>query len=238
MSIDNLIDKALALGVDGVELRRELWRNYADELPAVRARLEAEKLHVTYATFSVLFAPDDDAHALLLHDMDTAHALGSPLLRVFPGATPADLNGAGWNRARAAIDHAAGLGLEIALENFSGTPGGTLAEIQHILNTINVPALKTNIDTGNYPLHGQDVVEAIQAIGDRAIYVHLKDYAGKPDGATVALGQGDAPLREILAALAALPQNLLYCFEFGGGEDPDTRIRQAQTFLQQIAAQG
>ena len=231
MTIADLVDKARAFGVDGVELRRELWANYAQELPSIRARLEAENLLVAYATFSRLFAADEAAHKLLLHDMDTAHAVGSPLLRIFPGATPASGDEAGWAQAREAVAHAESLGIELALENFSGSPGGTLAEIQHILTTIDSPTLKTNIDIGNYPQHGQDVVEAIHALGDRAIYAHIKDFAGEPGGPAVGLGEGVSPLREIFAAFAPYPQRIFYCFEFPGGDDPDGRIQAAQTFM-------
>lgn len=238
MSINDLVDKALEFGVDGVEVRRELWTGYQGELPRIRARVEAENLHVTYATFSRLFAADQEAHTLLLHDIETAHALGSPLLRIFPGATPENLDDEGWQKARAAVNRAAELDLELALENFSGSPGGTLAEVQHILETIDSPALKTNIDIGNYPQHGQDVVEAIHAIGDRAIYSHVKDFAGEVGGAAVGLGEGISPLDSIFAAFATYPQRIYYCFEFPGGSDPDGRIRRAQEFLAQIGTHG
>lgn len=236
MTIDDLIDKALQFEVDGVELRRELWQGYEGELPRIRARLEAENLQVAYATFSRLFAADSEAHALLLHDIETAHALGSPLLRVFPGATPPDLADPGWEMAREAIERAGALGLQLALENFSGSPGGTLAEIRHILDTIDSPTLKTNIDIGNYPLHDQDVVEAIHAIGDRAIYAHIKDFAGDPGGAAVGLGEGVSPLQSIFNAFAPLPQRIFYCFEFPGGDDPDGRILRAKALVASLEA--
>lgn len=230
MAAAGVVDKARQLGVDGVELRRELWPAYVRELPAVRQQIEAAGLTVTYGTHNTLFSPDEAAYQLLLHDIDTAQALGSPLLRVFPGATPADANDARWDQARRAVAHAAAQGIQIALENFSGSPGGTLAEIVHILERLASPALRTNIDIGNYPLHNQDVVEAIRAIGDRAIYVHVKDVGAPPSAAAIALGAGTLPLAEIFAALDRLPQRLLLCFEFGGEQDPDGRIRQALQF--------
>ena len=233
MTILDLVNKAAQLGVDGVELRREPWPAYASELPAVRARLQELGLLVTYGSFSTLFNTEPAAHALLLEDITTAHRLGSPLLRVFPGATPPQDDSAGWAKAQQAVAHAADLGIQLALENFARTPGGTLAEVAHILAHINAPALKANIDIGNYPLHNQDVIAAIQAIGDRAIYVHVKDYAGAPDAPATGLGEGTLPLPQIFAALDALPQRLILCFEFPGGDDPDTRIQNALAYLRQ-----
>ncbi len=231
MSIADMVAKAKAHGVDGVEVRREVWPAYKTEVAAIREQVEAAGLLVTFATFSTLFNEDEAAHQQLLEDIEIAQALGAPLLRIFPGATPADEDRSGWGRAEQAVAHAAALGVQIALENFARTPGGTLAEAQRILARITAPALRVNLDIGNYPLHGQDVVQAIQAIGDRAIYAHVKDSTGGANGAPVGLGEGVLPLNEILDALDALPQRLLLCFEFPGGDDPDGRIRHAVAVL-------
>lgn len=237
MSIADMVAQAKAHGVDGVELRREVWPAYRTELTAVRQQIEAEGLLVTFATFSTLFNEDEAGHRQLLEDLDTTKALGAPLLRVFPGATPPDEARAGWARAEAAVAHAEELGVQLALENYARMPGGTLAEAQRILARITAPALRVNLDIGNYPLHNQDVVAAIQAIGDRAIYAHIKDSTGGPNGAPVGLGEGVLPLTEIFAALAALPQRLLLCFEFPGGDDPDGRIRRAVEVMRQHQGQ-
>jgi sugar phosphate isomerase/epimerase len=227
LTIAELVSKAHAFGVDGVELRREAWPAYQSELPAVRQQIEELGLLVTYATFSTLFNEDEAAHALLLEDVRTAAALGAPLLRVFPGATPADDDGQGWAKAREAVDLAASLGIQLALENFARTPGGTLAEAVNILQKIDTPALRVNLDIGNYPLHNQDPLAAIDAIGDKIIYVHLKDYAGSPTADPVRFGEGVLPLAEIFAALDRLPQRIILCFEFSGGPNPDQHISDA-----------
>ena len=237
MKISEYINKAHAFGVDGVELRREAWPAYPTELPAVRQQLADLGLLATYATFSTLFNTDDAAHALLLEDVRTAAALGSPLLRVFPGATPADDDDAGWARGREAIDLAGELGIQIALENFARTPGGTLAEVANILAKIDTPTLRTNIDIGNYPLHDQDPVAAIQAIGDKAIYSHIKDYGGSPTASPVLFGKGVLPLAEIFAAFDQLPQRIIFCFEFAGGSNPDQHIQDAFALVKSLRGQ-
>jgi len=219
-----LADRLDGLGVDGIELRRELWPDYASELAAVRDHLQSAGKLVTYATFSTLFNTTDDAHKLLLHDLNTARALGSPLLRVFPGAAPADTKDAAWATAREAVAYAEDIGIEIALENFGRLPGGLLREMTHILDHITSPALKVNVDVGNYATHGEDVLEAIKTLGDRVIYAHLKDKAGDKSDDTTALGGGTSPMGDIIAALNALPQRVLYCFEFVGGGEPAERI--------------
>ena len=234
LSVFDLLDKVVALGVDGIELRREPWKSYQTEIAPVRERLEAQGKFATYATFSTLFAPDNDAYKLLLHDIDTAKALGSPLLRVFPGAAPDDLSDPAWEAAKEAVQYAALRGIVLALENFGKMPGGTIREIAHILNAIPDPALQTNIDIGNYATHGEDVVAAIQAVGERAIYAHLKDKLGSKSDATTYLGGGDMRMQEIMTALEALPQRIIYCFEFAGGGEPDTRIEKSLAYLREF----
>lgn len=228
MSALELVERGDELGVHGVELRRELWGDgMNEELPAVRQRIKALGRQITFATHSVLFSEGED-YDLLLADVDTASEIRSPHLRIFSGPVPKDANDPAWEKARAVIDRAEKKGILIALENFSGEPGGTLAEIQTVLNYFPVSALKTNIDTGNYAGWNQDLLEAIDAIGDRVAYVHVKDPS---KGGTSVPGEGDLPMKEIFVALDALPQEIIYCFEFPGGSDPDDRIRRGLAFM-------
>jgi sugar phosphate isomerase/epimerase len=237
LTIADFVNKARQFGVDGVELRREAWPAYQRELQAVRKQIEELGLLATYATFSTLFNSDEAAHQLLLEDIRTSAALGSPLLRVFSGQTPHEQDETGWAKGREAVDLAASLDIQIALENFARTPGGTLAEVAHILQRLDSPALRTNIDIGNYPLHDQDVIAAIRAIGHKAIYVHVKDYGGSPTVGPVHFGKGVLPLAEIFAAINQLPQRVLLCFEFAGGPDPDQHVRDALALTRGLISQ-
>jgi sugar phosphate isomerase/epimerase len=212
-------------------LRREPWSAYQRELVVTRQLAESLSLGLTFATHNLLFSPDAAAHQLLLQDVDTAAALGSPLLRIFPGQTSPDDDDLGWAGAMEAIERAASYGIVIALENYVGMPGGTLAELVHILDRIPSPALKTNIDIGNYVVRGQDVVEAIRTVGHRAVYAHLKDRPADPEGAHAHLGGGAMALQPILAELESLPQDMIYCFEFPGGGEPEERIRKSLAYL-------
>ena len=231
MEIVDIIRKAEGHGVDGVELRPEYWRDKGRELAAARASLDGRDLLVTYATRTTLFGDDEGRGRALRDDIDDAQALGAPQLRVFQGPAPADDDQRGWDAAREAVAYAAARGVVIALENYSGMPGGRVAEIARVLDQIESPALGTNIDIGNYAGHGEDVPAAIRLVGARAVSAHLKDQEGVPGHRPTALGAGALPLRDILAALDDLPQRILYCFEFDGGGDPDGRIGRSLVFL-------
>jgi sugar phosphate isomerase/epimerase len=82
MRIVDLFDAAHRLGADGVELRPPFWKDKGSELPAARERAAHHGLLITYATMGTLYGTDA---AVLRQDIDDARALGSPILRLFPG---------------------------------------------------------------------------------------------------------------------------------------------------------
>lgn len=225
MTMLDVVEKAKTLGLSGVELRPEPWQNIQAELPAVCDRIRALGLVVVFATTGTLFS--DQAEVDLKRDIDSAKALGSPFLRIFPGQVPAKNDGK-WAVAQRIVDYATSQGVDLALENFGATPGNTLAEITTVL--AHFKTMKTNVDMGNYAGAGQDVVTAIDALKDRIVYVHAKDVSDQTPGA-FALGEGNMPLRDIFGALDALPQDVIYCFEFGGGGEPDARLTRSVAFL-------
>ncbi len=230
-TVFDVIETAHRLGADGVELRRETWANWQDELGQARSRGEELGLLVTYATHVTLFSEDAAGQEMLRRDIDAASTLGSPVLRIFQGPAPATDDDPQWDSARKMIDYAATKNVVIALENYVGTPGGTLAEIARVLTLIVSPALGTNIDIGNYHARNEDIVNAIRTVGSRAVSAHIKDKSADPTEPPTYLGAGVLPLPAILAALEKLPQRIIFCFEFRGGGDPEGRIQKSLAFL-------
>lgn len=205
MSALELAPLAAKLGADGVEYREVYWKDKATELPRVLEQLSELGLKATYATFTTLFNRDPAKQELLLRDLDDAHALGSPLMRVFrgewPGKGPDDEHMV--DAAGHAIERAGRYGMRLALENFIG-PGGTrMEEIKATVERLDSPVLGVNIDTSNYVVNEQDPLKAIALLSRWVIYCHLKDVKHTPEGpkATV-IGDGYLPFKEILAALS------------------------------------
>ena len=62
ISISEVIDVAHRLKADGVELRRESWANYVQEIDTARQKIENLGLIVTYATFSTFFCVNSVCH--------------------------------------------------------------------------------------------------------------------------------------------------------------------------------
>jgi sugar phosphate isomerase/epimerase len=225
---------ARRLGVAGVELRDVYWHDRATELPQCRALAAELDLTLTYATFATIFGAAPDGPPAVRQAIDDAAMLGAPLLRVFPGPAPLDPDDPAWTAARALLEHASAHGVVLALENYARVPGNRLAEVKWVLDQLPSRALGTNVDIGNYAANGQDVPTAIRTLGPRVVSAHLKHQRQTADGAeSTYLGGGDAPLTETLDAFRRLPQRILYCFEFGGGNDPEGRIAASVAYLKE-----
>ncbi|HEX2922581.1 MAG TPA: TIM barrel protein, partial [Chloroflexota bacterium] len=217
VSILEVAPIAKRLGAKGFEYREVYWKDKAKELPTVRDQIAQLGMKVTYATFHTLFDRDPEKQAMLMQDLEDAHALGAPLMRVFRGERPttsaddAQMVAA----ARAVVDRAGVLGMRLALENFSGLPGSRPEELHEVLEIIDSPVMGINIDFANYAANLVDPIAAIKQFASHVIYAHLKDAKPPVESRNyVYLGDGMLPLPQIMAALDALQGDLLYCFEF------------------------
>ncbi len=236
MSVLELAPIAARLGVQGVEYRTVYWKDKASELPRVREQLQRLGLKGTYATFTTLYNRDPDKQSRLMQDLEDAHTLGSPLLRVFRGERPGDgpEDAAMRGATRAVIDRAGGYGMRLALENFVGTPGNHMSEIKEAIERLDSPVMGVNLDTSNYVTNHQDPVEAVRLLGQWLIYAHLKDARQTPEGIkSTHLGNGIIPMRDILAAIDATGRSFPLCFEFGGEGDPEGVITKSLAYLAQ-----
>ena len=244
LTLADVIERAASLGADGIELRPGYGLGEgAAETTSLRVLLEKRGLIATYATFSTLFTPDKESLDAFIRDVKTARDLGAEQLRVFSGPPPPDAakyyrsNSLYWENAAMNLDYAQTQNVRIVLENAGSAPGAALGEIQEILTQIWEPdLLQTNLDIGNYAAIGQNVEEAINALGSRIVSTHLKDLPASPETAPTYLGGGVLPLPEIIAALNALPQRILHVLEFVGSGDTNAQISESLRFLRTASA--
>jgi 3-oxoisoapionate decarboxylase len=124
---------------------------------------------------------------------------------------------------RRAGERAAEVGLDLAIENH----GDLRAEsIMEIIERTGCSNLGVTLDNVNLVRVGNDMLEGTKLVAPRVMLVQLKDHPPTPDPTiwggpiSVALGEGVAPLREILAILDEAGFDGPVCVELaslGGG---------------------
>jgi hydroxypyruvate isomerase len=239
------LDFAASQEVDGVELLDYFWKDKAAEIPQVKRQLK--DLGLDLATYSIgndFFQPDAEERAkqlaALKEGVDVANQLEVGCLRVFSGSAKPGYqleDGLNWileGLAEGAA-YAEAHGVVLALENH-GLMAGRSDQVRHIIETVNSPALRANLDTGNFLLVGQNPTDAARELKDLVALVHLKDFrpAGPEDtthvytgldgskftGAVVGEGQVDLPT--IVGILREAGYTGWLSLEYEGGQDPIT----------------
>lgn len=189
LDLFGFLDYAARAGFEGVELLDMFWRDEAAEVPAARRRCAALGLDLpVYSISTNFFRPQASARnaelAALRHGVDVAAQLGAPLLRVFSGDLLAGHTleqGLAWvvDGLAAGAAYAAQHEITLVLENH-GKLAGRSEQVRAINEAVDSPALRSNLDTGNFLLVGENPVEAARNLADLVALVHLKDLTPAP----------------------------------------------------------
>ena len=128
----------------------------------------------------------------------------------------------------------------ISIENH----GGLRMETYHeILQNIDSKSFGMTFDIGNFIRTGEKIEDALKLLGRYIKVVHIKDFLldglnpGSPDGwwPTVALGEGDLPLKDTLSSLHKLnytgPLLVELMAPFNIGESENETIKKSLSFL-------
>jgi sugar phosphate isomerase/epimerase len=116
---------------------------------------------------------------------DVAYILGAPNLRIFAGWAPRGKHAQLWPKVVASIrecaQYAAAKGVTLAIE--SHDDGGylpTSVETHKLLDDVNSPWVKLNLDTGNY--QDKDMYGALKKSMPFTTHMHCKIHKLSPDG--------------------------------------------------------
>ena len=185
LDLYGFLDYAARVGAEGVELLDMFWTDENSEIVEVRRRCAAFGLLLpVYSISTNFFQPDAAARAQqlksLCHGVDVAAQLGAGLLRVFSGDQIPGYSleqGINWvvDSLAAGADYASSQGITLALENH-GHVAGRSEQVRGIIEAVSSPALRANLDTGNFLLVGQNPLQAASALVDLVALVHLKDF--------------------------------------------------------------
>ena len=175
LDLYGFLDYAARVGAEGVELLDMFWKDENSEIVEVKRRCAALGLvQPVYSISTNFFQPDAAARAQqlksLCHGVDVAAQLGAGLLRVFSGDKIPGYSleqGINWvvDSLAAGADYAASQGVTLALENH-GHVAGRSEQVRGIIEVVSSPALRANLDTGNFLLVGQNPLQAASALVD------------------------------------------------------------------------
>ena len=138
---------------------------------------------------------------------------------------------------------AAEYGIKVSLEDFDNiqSPCATAEGLDWFFRQ--VPELGFNLDTGNFLYAEEDVLAATHRFADRLTHIHLKDrretavYEGQQPQYSIKgrpmyscpVGQGDIPMKELLAMAEAAGYEAFCSVEHYGVEDQwEFMVRSAQ----------
>lgn len=242
LDLMGFVDYAAAQGVAGVELLDMFWTDAERELPAVKGRIAAAGMDVAvYSISNNFIQPDANARARELADLkrgvDIALELGTAIVRVFSGSAREGVSqeqGSAWilEGLSAGAAYAETRGITLALENH-GKFAGRSDQVREIIDAVASPALRVNLDTGNFLPVGQNPTAATKHLADLVVLMHLKDMRratgaeashvfADPDGQLLTgcvIGAGLVDLAAIRAIMDGAGYDGWWSLEYEGAED-------------------
>ena len=220
-TVDEVLSLARGFGFEALDCSV----SHAEGKPeAFAARLSGHGLVVAsaYQTFDFGHVINESEIAACVQ---AVAAMGSRNLLLIPGFVPKGEENcreallSGMLRGTELVCRAAEkVGVTVSLEDFDNViaPFSTIEGLRWFLER--VPALGLTLDTGNFLYSAQSVLDAMDALGDRIVHVHLKDRSLSPV-------QGEEPLE-------AVDGQRLYASAVGGGCIPMAKV------LRRLKAQG
>lgn len=187
-------------GADGVEVRAELLRDPAAELP----ELAATGCVAVYSNPEPLWAADGGLDVQALErGLHAARLLGAGRLKMSIGGFDAAVSRASLAALRRRLADDA---VELVIENDQTLKAGTLAALQRFFAAQDEAGLALGMvfDMGNWHWLGECPQRAAEAFAARVRYVHTKGVLRRPDRwIAVPLAESAAPWRAVLRALPA-----------------------------------
>lgn len=254
LDITDCIDKAAAMGFDGVEVLHVQMREETNAaLQATKRRAHSQGLALMgFSTHQTFVSPDRDIRSTnvqkTLYQIDLAYRMGIPTMRINTGrwgttksfdalmankGIEPPLEGhteeeaVGWviGSIEKLLPRAEECGVVLGLENHWGL-GRTAAGVLRIVESIKSPWLQTTLDTGNFLEDSYSQMEAMAASMIPVALVQAKTYYG--GGRWYAL---DLDYPRIATILADHNYKGWISLEFEGNEDAQTAVPKSLEML-------
>jgi len=204
--VEGWIKMAARVGLDGIEVYRPFVRPSTEARLNELVRLIGQagleiSMFTSYANF-VSGAMKKEI-ASVKRDVDWAVICGTQAVRLTAGGPLGTLSAEeGARRAarglRSCLDYAEQRGVHLALEDHPPF-GDRVTDFLRILELVDDPRLKVNLDTSNCFVVGDSPVQLTRAVSDRVVHLHVSDVSS--DMAHVPSGEGVVDLRGVFSVL-------------------------------------
>ncbi len=249
-SLPEAIDRIAAIGYPAIDIwggrphayRRDVGRDQAEAL-----RKQLNRSGMAVASFipaqfrypTCLCSPNDtirtDSVAYIQDSIETAAALGAPVVTVCPGHTlHGQDSGDGWKRLVESFDaicrFAGSRAVKVAIEpadRYETDLIQTTSQAIRMIHELGHSNLGIVLDSGHAYVVGEQFAPAIQEMGDRLFHVHVDDNNGLRDQHLIP-GEGNLDFNAFIAALRKSGYAGYLCAELGWDYtvDPDPAARQ------------
>ena len=250
-SIESCIEKAAAMGFDGIEfLLVQMASEENSYLQALKRRAYHAGLDIMgFSTHQGFVNPSAEYRneniALTIHQIELAYALGIPTMRINTGRWGtskdfdtlmankgiepslegySDEDGFAWviDAIEQCLPMAEKCGVTLGLENHWGL-GRNATGVKRIVDAINSPWLQVTLDTGNF-LEDRD--HQLKMLAPQACLIQAKTYYGGGKWYTL-----DIDYPKIGNMMRELNYKGYISLEFEGNESPDTAIPKSLELL-------
>lgn len=152
--------------------------------------------------------------------LDFMHHRQYTRLLLLPGMLPKNADSqyidAACTRIAAFVKQAQREGIDVMVEDFDNPQAicYNTPILDHLFAAS--PQLNHVFDSGNYPYCGEDVMVALRHFRERVHHVHLKDRKAMRDSASLVIGTGIVPLKDVIAELLSTGYDGWFCVEHFG----------------------
>ena len=196
-SISEAAQRVRKLGVEGIDVRVAMSEEQM-------CMLDSLGFQHASAIADIDFVKGDQPEAVR-QALDFAHRYGYTRLLVIPGLLPENASQTLMDdvcaRITAFVKEASKEGIDVMVEDYDNprSPCYNTQTLDHLFAAS--PQLSHVFDTGNYLFCGEDVMTALRHFRERIHHVHLKDRKAMHDRASLPVGTGIVPLKDVVDEL-------------------------------------
>lgn len=168
-----LVDRVSELGADGIEVRREYFKDLDSELPEVAKRAREHNLIVNYSVPDVVFEDDGSVNPKLEEYFKEGQILGLKKIKFNTGHFDKFTGDLKEEFSKFPLDE-----IEMNVENDQTPVSGTVVAIKTFLDAAHKAGLDSLgyvYDLGNWAFTHGDAKKAAEELAPYTHYIHLKN---------------------------------------------------------------